>query len=368
LTTFLIRRLGFAFVTLFAVLTLVFVLVRIVPGDPAQLILGDQASREAIDALRTRLGLDMPISEQYVVFLKNALRGEDPMQAFEMTDDERYLDEALVAIRSLRGKGFELTYQTNNVAFGMLAALKLYQRIGDPELLGVSQVLCACLFDNVGLWSTRYGHARDRASFFGVFPMPTAPYTAAYEQAEVSAVCLEYIMRAGDELPGPMQILLPELIRHVTARLNAYYPPCIAQDALTDSPKTGHLVPDLWIPVEDLADGWDPAGTVGQEVYGAGIAFSTVARSYIRVPASSAQVYCEYPYRVLHADRRTVTLDIYGDPRLACRLRLIPDGGWSGDERVDGSCTGRLEPIDEDRRWRDYTVPAGQDVTVTWLD
>src|SRR6185436_18456696 len=74
--TFLARRLAFAFVTLFAVLTLVFVLVRIVPGDPAQLILGDQASREAIDALRQRLGLNMPISEQYVVFLKNALKGD----------------------------------------------------------------------------------------------------------------------------------------------------------------------------------------------------------------------------------------------------------------------------------------------------
>ena len=57
-------------------LTLVFVLVRIVPGDPAQLILGDQASREAIEALRHRLGLDLPIGEQYVVFLAGALRGD----------------------------------------------------------------------------------------------------------------------------------------------------------------------------------------------------------------------------------------------------------------------------------------------------
>jgi len=75
-TTFLIRRLAFAVVTLFAVLTLVFVLVRIVPGDPAQLILGDQASREAIDALRQRLGLDLPLSKQYTVFLLGALRGD----------------------------------------------------------------------------------------------------------------------------------------------------------------------------------------------------------------------------------------------------------------------------------------------------
>jgi hypothetical protein len=57
-------------------LTLVFVLVRIVPGDPAQLILGDQASREAIETLRHRLGLDLPIGEQYLVFLSGALRGD----------------------------------------------------------------------------------------------------------------------------------------------------------------------------------------------------------------------------------------------------------------------------------------------------
>ena len=76
MTAFVVRRLAFACITLVAVLTLVFVLVRIVPGDPAQLILGDQASREAIDALRHRLGLDLPIMEQYVVFLTGALRGD----------------------------------------------------------------------------------------------------------------------------------------------------------------------------------------------------------------------------------------------------------------------------------------------------
>ena len=76
MTAFLIRRLGFAVITLFAVLTLVFVLVRIVPGDPAQVILGDQASRDAIEALRERLGLNLPLYEQYAVFLWGALRGD----------------------------------------------------------------------------------------------------------------------------------------------------------------------------------------------------------------------------------------------------------------------------------------------------
>lgn len=76
MTAFLVRRLGFALITLFAVLTLVFVLVRIVPGDPAQVILGDQASQEAIMALRERLGLNRPMHVQYWTFLSGALVGD----------------------------------------------------------------------------------------------------------------------------------------------------------------------------------------------------------------------------------------------------------------------------------------------------
>jgi peptide/nickel transport system permease protein len=75
-TAFIVRRLGFAVVTLFAVLTLVFFLVRVVPGDPAQVVLGDQASADAIAALRTRLGLDAPLITQYGRFLLGALQGD----------------------------------------------------------------------------------------------------------------------------------------------------------------------------------------------------------------------------------------------------------------------------------------------------
>ena len=76
MTAFVVRRLCFALVTLLAVLTLVFLLVRVLPGDPAQVILGDQASREAILAMRVRLGLDRPLLVQYLDFLGGALRGD----------------------------------------------------------------------------------------------------------------------------------------------------------------------------------------------------------------------------------------------------------------------------------------------------
>ena len=76
LTLYLVRRLLAAIPTLLAVLTLVFVIVRIVPGDPAIAILGDRATPDTVAALRTQLGLDRSLPAQYVDFLGHALTGD----------------------------------------------------------------------------------------------------------------------------------------------------------------------------------------------------------------------------------------------------------------------------------------------------
>ncbi len=76
MVSFLARRLGFAVVTLFSVLTLVFLIVRILPGDPVLVILGDQASPASVIALRQRLGLDQPLPVQYGHFLLQAIQGD----------------------------------------------------------------------------------------------------------------------------------------------------------------------------------------------------------------------------------------------------------------------------------------------------
>jgi ABC-type dipeptide/oligopeptide/nickel transport system permease component len=61
--------------TLFGVVTLVFVLVRIVPGDPAIAVLGDAASEQALQAFRERMGLNVPLWQQYLDFLKELASG-----------------------------------------------------------------------------------------------------------------------------------------------------------------------------------------------------------------------------------------------------------------------------------------------------
>lgn len=72
----LLRR-GAAFVaTLFFVSVLIFVVIRVLPGDPAQLIIGTEGSPEAVAGLREALGLNRPLAVQYVEWLGRALRGD----------------------------------------------------------------------------------------------------------------------------------------------------------------------------------------------------------------------------------------------------------------------------------------------------
>ena len=51
------------------VVVVVFFLLRLVPGDPARMILGDQATDESVAKLRSQLGLDLPIGEQFTTFI-----------------------------------------------------------------------------------------------------------------------------------------------------------------------------------------------------------------------------------------------------------------------------------------------------------
>ena len=53
-----------------------FFMVRAIPGDPAQIMLGQQASQEQVQQVREKMGLDKPIFVQYGLFLKDALRGD----------------------------------------------------------------------------------------------------------------------------------------------------------------------------------------------------------------------------------------------------------------------------------------------------
>jgi peptide/nickel transport system permease protein len=73
---YLTRRLLLTIPVILGVATLVFSLIHLVPGDPAQVMLGEGASEKDVLELRARLGLDRPLLEQYGAFLRGMIRGD----------------------------------------------------------------------------------------------------------------------------------------------------------------------------------------------------------------------------------------------------------------------------------------------------
>jgi peptide/nickel transport system permease protein len=71
---YLLRRSGQALLVLIGLSLAVFLLIQLVPGDPARAILGPRATASAIAALRMRLGLDAPLPVQYWHFISRAIR------------------------------------------------------------------------------------------------------------------------------------------------------------------------------------------------------------------------------------------------------------------------------------------------------
>ena len=76
MTRYLIRRLLLTIPVILGVATLVFALIHLVPGDPAQAMLGETAPQADVLKLRDALGLDQPLLTQYRTFMTGLLRGD----------------------------------------------------------------------------------------------------------------------------------------------------------------------------------------------------------------------------------------------------------------------------------------------------
>lgn len=76
MTTYIIRRIIISLLVVFLVSIFSFSLMQIMPGDPARLALGFEASEADVQALREEMNLDKPVIEQYILWIENIFRGE----------------------------------------------------------------------------------------------------------------------------------------------------------------------------------------------------------------------------------------------------------------------------------------------------
>jgi len=76
MTRYLWRRLLHSALTLFGVSVIVFVILRVIPGDPAKMLLPEGAPQSAVEELDRQLGLREPLPAQYLIFVKSVFRGD----------------------------------------------------------------------------------------------------------------------------------------------------------------------------------------------------------------------------------------------------------------------------------------------------
>jgi peptide/nickel transport system permease protein len=132
---YIVRRTLLLIPTLLGVTIIVFLMLRLTPGDPAELLLGERASQEALEQMREYLGLNRPLYIQYGMFLNRLLEGDlgetiwtrqkvwvEVKQRFPATIE---LSIAAMIISTIFG-----------VAFGVLSATRQYSLLDYLSMLG----------------------------------------------------------------------------------------------------------------------------------------------------------------------------------------------------------------------------------------
>lgn len=84
---FIFKRLFYGFLVLLGVITVVFLLFNVLPGDPARMMLGQRADQASIDAINKDLGRDKPMTTQFLMYLNDL----SPISIHNPTDKEHYL-------------------------------------------------------------------------------------------------------------------------------------------------------------------------------------------------------------------------------------------------------------------------------------
>jgi hypothetical protein len=288
------------------------------------------------------------------------------LKMWEITKERKYLTEAKRSVKKLEGLGFSTFYQANNAAYGAVALLKLFKETGNKRYLEMSYVNLAGIFNNVQLWEMDYGHGKNYSTFFSVFPLKDAPYTAAYEEQEVYSALNAYLKEAqGVDILPAVSLLIAEFIKYIPSRIHAYYPPLLPSEMLSTKPKTGEIDPELWIAVEDLQDGKEPSGQVGQEVYGAGVAFGIIPRQYFIIN-QHINVFVDYPVENYIKKRSSAEFKIEGSELLDCTvvIHVLKDAAYNFSAKFRNGKTLPIEQLSKQKY--QLKTKGNQRIVLSW--
>lgn len=296
------------------------------------------------------------------------------LQAYEFTKDELYLQEAEHSAKCLLKFEFDLLYQSNNTLMSGVALARLWRITNNRTYLDLSYLCMSNVLAKMWIWECDFGYGKDYSTFMGLSPLRDAEYISAYEEAESLAAITAYVKEVHQVAPKELNYLLAEYGKYLLHRGQFFYPDQAPAAMISMQPREGITQRNLSIPIEDLRSGWQQSGQVGQEVYGAAMAFVLSSYAYFQFPGVPFLVFVEYP--VFHADfshqsakAGKVTLTIGGSALGTCKLRLLSaKGSLPYTQCLVGEEPQEKPAKNEDHAhtFREFELPGGSEVTLTY--
>ena len=248
------------------------------------------------------------------------------LQAFELTDDNRFLDEARAALDAAMGLRFNVNYQANLTAWGAAACMRLWRVTNEQVYLEQSYVYLASFFHNSIIWQSEIDLAVHYKTFMGVTCLQDAPYTAIYECFDSFAAFERYLDDSGPDLEPAARMLVSEYCKYALDRAWYYYPDALPPEAVSPEQResNGHVDRKLSFPVEDLYPDGQLAGQVGQEIYGGGAAFVFATRAFHAVEGAPFRLRCDHFARAIErTGDRALTITLDGGETCTAHLNLV---------------------------------------------
>jgi hypothetical protein len=292
------------------------------------------------------------------------------LQAFELTDDKTYLDEARAAIDAAMGLRFNVNYQANLTAWGAAACMRLWRITDRPVYLEQSYVYLGSFFHNCEIWESEIELALHYRNFLGATCLQDAPYMAIYECFDAFTAFEHYLDDSGPDLEPAARMLIAEYCKYALDRAWYYYPDALPDEAIAPKQRenNGHIDRKLSFPLEDLYPDGQQAGQVGQEIYGAGAAFVFATRAFHHVEGAPFRLYCDHFVRAMEqTGERTLTITLDGGETCEARLGIVRlkrrKLGKVGLATIE--CEA-LKPEIKDSDRIDYLVPASGRLMLRW--
>ncbi|MEN0082371.1 MAG: hypothetical protein AAGC51_12975, partial [Flavobacterium lindanitolerans] len=124
---------------------------------------------------------------------------------------------------------------------------------------------------------------------------------------------------------------------------------------------TGELQHSLWIPLEDLNDGWEKAGQVGQEVYGAGLPFAVVSRQYYRLEEEDLLFFVDYPVKGFRKISNSLHFHTLGSSLMPCHVYIIGHREHKVSTHTDTVASKSIAP-----GLMQYAITGNSKVKISW--